>query len=115
MAIKITITPCEYITACPCASGWCNNGESAQSQCMPFLQSALKRLAGERDAEKKRADAAVCDLLNHAVNHCMVCGDHITNGGPCNDDNRYVACFIWRGPCAENTDAPTGAESEGKP
>ncbi len=52
------IIPCEFIDTCPSADGLCENSEAARLRCMPFVQISIKRLTAERDAEKKRADAA---------------------------------------------------------
>jgi len=76
--------------------------------------ATIARLTAERDAEKRRADAAVDDIAKvcHTCKHRF---DLVPTGEPypqqcngCNGDK-----WEWRGPVAANTDAPTGAESEG--
>jgi hypothetical protein len=74
------------------------------------LQQTIARLTAERDA-------AVCDLkyLSGEYKLCDTCkhnhgkGVWDCNDGLCDKENHYE----WRGPTSANTDAPTGAESEG--
>ncbi len=92
--------PCEYMKTCPSATGWCRNGEAARKQCVPFLQSTIRRLTEERDT----AEDAIHDVCSH-------CGFYRNS-----TDKECGGCFCpiaaWRCPSTENTDAPTGAERE---
>lgn len=98
------------------------------------LQQAIARLTAERDAEKCRADAAekdlktVCTLAIDEGADCACCAvcKHSRGMPPLGSSDdcdilRYdektdeiigKCKWEWRGPCADNTDAPTGAESE---
>lgn len=77
-------------------------------------QAEIDRLTAELAAEKRRANAAVSDMAH--PNICDAC-KHMNNYADCNTQRLLSHimrkdCFEWRGPCEENSDAPTGAESE---
>lgn len=73
----------------------------------------VERLTAERDAEKRRAEAAEKDLQTMADSQaCAVCAfreestckerlDKIHPGGHSHADE---SCFQWRGPCAQNAE-----------
>lgn len=94
--------------------------EKSQTAALDALEASMQReaekdvtimrLTSERDAEKRRADAAVYDLHEVLLEAgqpkvCSMCGMNRSNHGPCDCRNEWhdmPSCYVYRGPCAEN-------------
>ena len=86
-----------------------------------YLLEKIIHLTAERDAEKRRADAAISDMFGcmSTQGQCVRCKKRYYCDGTDDDkfsplckNNSHCYAWEWRGLHADNTDAPTGAESE---